>query len=42
LLTGTTAKVDAVELFELFFFGATALSAFFIPDFVVVLETPLA
>jgi len=39
---GNNCEVDAVELFELFFFGATALSAFFIPDFVVVLETPLA
>jgi hypothetical protein len=27
---------------ELFFFGAIPLSAFFFPDFVAVLESPLA
>lgn len=42
LLTGAAAEVDAVELFEPFFFGVAALSAFFFPDFVVVLESPLA
>ncbi len=42
LLTGAAAAVDAVELFELFFFGVAALSVFFLPDFAVVLESPLA
>jgi hypothetical protein len=42
LLTGAATAVDAAELFELFFFGVAALSAFFFPGFVVVLESPLA
>jgi hypothetical protein len=29
--TGASAEVDAVEPFELFFFGVPALSAFFFP-----------
>ena len=41
LLTGAAAAFGAVELFELFFFGLAALSAFFFADFVVVLESPL-
>ena len=42
LLTGAAAAVDAVELFEPFFFGVAELSVFFFPDFAVVLESPLA
>ncbi len=42
MLTGAATAVDAAELFELFFFGVAALSAFFFPGFVVVLESPLA
>ena len=41
LLTGAAAAFGAVELFELFFSGLAALSAFFFADFVVVLESPL-
>jgi len=42
LLTGAAAALNAAELFELFFFGVAALSAFFFPEFAAVLESPLA
>jgi len=42
LLTGAAAALDATELFELFFFGVAALSAFFFLEFAAVLESRLA